>query len=440
MIEAGFGTDAMHALFAPQAFVQRMLAFESALARRSALRRHPAGGCGRDRGHVREYRHRPAPAVARHRASGNKAIAFVATLTAAVPETARGYVHWGATSQDVLDSAAVLQWRDALALLAQQLDALGDALDAAAERYAATVMPGRTWMQQALPVTLGLKLAGSLSAATRVRAKLDALRREVATLQFGGAAGTLASLGEQGAAVESALAADLQLAVADTPWHASRSSMCDVAAWLGGAIALAGKLARDVALLAQTEVAEVFEPAAPGRGGSSTMPHKRNPVGCALALAAATRAPGLIATMYAAAVQEHERGLGSWPAEWDTLTDLFELAAGALAAMTDVVAGLDVDAGNMADDLDATQGQIMAEAVQMALATKIGRADAHKRIAALCKEAGAKHEPLLETLARDPVVTAHCDRKALAALLAPENYLGSTARYIARPPRAWKEG
>ncbi|MBS0320671.1 MAG: 3-carboxy-cis,cis-muconate cycloisomerase [Proteobacteria bacterium] len=440
MIDAGFSTEAMRALFTPAGLAQRMLAFEAALARAEArcgvIPATAADAIAATCAHAAIDTDALSAGI---RVGGNKAIPFVAQLTKAVPEPARGYVHWGATSQDVLDTAAVLQWRDALALLSRQLDAFGDALDAAVARYADTVMPGRTWMQQALPVTLGLKLAGTLSAVTRARARLAPLRDDVAVLQFGGAAGTLASLGADGEAVEAALAQVLGLAVADTPWHTQRDRPCDIAAWLAGLIALTGKLARDIALLAQTEVAEAFEPAAPGRGGSSTLPHKRNPVGCALALAAATRAPGLLATMYAAAVQEHERGLGNWPAEWDTLPDLFELAAGAVDAMTDVITGLDVDAARMATNLEATGGQILAESVQMALATKIGRGEAHARIAALCKDAGARHEPLLETLARDAVVSAHCDRAALAELLTPARYLGSSARYIARVRRHWKE-
>ena len=232
--------------------------------------------------------------------------------------------------------------------------------------------------------------------------------------------------------MESALAGELALAAADIPWHTQRDRLCEVAAVLGGIVATTGKLARDISLLAQTEVAEVFEPAVPGRGGSSTLPHKRNPVGCALALAAAVRAPNLVATMFAAAVQEHERGLGNWPAEWDTLPELFELAAGALDAMLSVVAGLDVDVERMRINLDATQGQIMAEAVQMKLAAHIGRAEAHLLVARLCKEAAAEHLPLKSTLARNATISGFFDAAALDVLLDPAHYLGSAAAFVDR--------
>ena len=217
-------------------------------------------------------------------------------------------------------------------------------------------MPGRTWLQQGLPVTLGLKLAGVLSALSRDRARLSALRPRLLTLQLGGATGTLASLAERGPDVEKALAEALHLAIADTPWHAHRDRLCELAAALGILTATLGKLARDIALLAQSEVAEAFEPAAPGRGGSSTLPQKRNPVAASIAIAAAVRVPHLVGTMLAAAVQEHERGLGNWPAEWDTLPEIVLLAAGALDAMAETVAGLDVDPARMRANLEQSNG------------------------------------------------------------------------------------
>ena len=241
-------------------------------------------------------------------------------------------------------------------------------------------------MQQALPTTLGLKLAGTLDAVDRHRARLATALAGIAVLQFGGAAGTLASLGAHAPAVETALAADLELAVANVPWHTQRDRLGEFAATLGLIVATLGKLARDLALLAQSEVGEAFEAAAPGRGGSSTMPQKRNPVAAAIALAAATRVPSLVATMLAAAVQEHERGLGNWPAEWETLPEIALLAAGALDAMANAVAGLEVDTARMRANLDLTQGQMLAEAVQMALAPALGRDVAHALVADACRQ------------------------------------------------------
>jgi 3-carboxy-cis,cis-muconate cycloisomerase len=208
--------------------------------------------------------------------------------------------------------------------------------------------------------------------------------------------------------------------------------VCEVATTLGMITATLGKLGRDVSLLAQTEVAEAFEPAAPGRGGSSTMPHKRNPVGAAVALAAAVQVPGLIATMLSAAVQEHERGLGDWPAEWDTLPQIAMLTAGALDAMTAVVAGLDVDAERMRANLEITQGQIMAEAVQMALAPALGRDVAHSLVGAACKRAVADKRHLRDVLGDDSKVRAVLDAEALARLFEPLSYLGSANTFIDR--------
>ena len=369
------------------------------------------------------------------RDAGNLAIPLVAALTAQVARidvAARGFVHWGATSQDVIDTGLVLQLREALDLFGADLARFAAVLALQVRAHRSTPLVGRTWLQQALPVTLGLKLAGTLSAIDRHRQRIASLRSRIVQLQFGGAAGTLASLGARGLEVETALAADLGLAIADTPWHTQRDNIGEMAAVLGLVTATLGKLARDLSLLAQTEVAEVFEPTAPGRGGSSTMPHKRNPVGAAIALAAAVQVPGLINTMLAAAVQEHERGLGDWPAEWDTLPQIAMLTAGALDAMSRTVAGLDVDVQRMALNLDITQGQIMAEAVQMALAPALGRDVAHSLVGAACKRAAADRRHLRDVLRDEPKVRAVLDDAALARLFDPLSYLGSADAFIER--------
>ena len=433
MIDLSFTTDRMRDIFAPRAFVQRMLDFEAALARAEATTGViPPEAAIRIAAACDAGQFDPDALAVGARAAGNRAIPLVAALTALVDPVARGFVHWGATSQDVLDTALVLQMRDGLAEIDAGCLRVADVLATQAARHRLTPLAGRTWMQQALPVTLGQKLAATLSALLRHRARIAELAPRLMVQQFGGAAGTLASLGARGLAVEAALASDLGLAVADIPWHTQRDRLCEVAAVLGGLVATLGKLARDLALLAQTEVAEAFEPAAPGRGGSSTLPHKRNPVGCALALAASVRAPNLVATMLAAAVQEHERGLGNWPAEWDTLPELFELAAGSIAAMEDVTGGLEVDAGRMRVNLDATHGLILAEAVQMALAEHVGRDDAHRLVASLCREAVNEALPLKVALLRNDRVARHFDEASLDRLLDPANYLGSAAAFVDR--------
>ncbi len=436
MLEMLFTTDAMRSLFADGTRVQRMLDFEAALARAEAATGViPATAAASIARCCRADDYDLAALRAAARNAGNLAIPLVAALTAQVARVdaaARGFVHWGATSQDVIDTGLVLQLRDALDLVGADLARFATVLALQVRRHRSTPLVGRTWLQQALPVTLGLKLAGTLSAIDRHQQRITSLRSRIGQLQFGGAAGTLASLGARGSAVEVALAADLGLAIADAPWHTQRDTICEVATVLGLLTATLGKLARDLSLLAQTEVAEVFEAAAPGRGGSSTMPHKRNPVGAAVALAAAVQVPGLVSTMLTAAVQEHERGLGDWPAEWDTLPQIAMLAAGALDAMSSTVAGLDVDPQRMAMNLDITQGQIMAEAVQMALAPELGRDVAHSLVGAACKRAVADRRHLRDVLLDEPKVRAVLDAAALARLFEPLSYLGSADAFIER--------
>jgi 3-carboxy-cis,cis-muconate cycloisomerase len=431
-----FTTDPMRAFFDDRARIQRMLDVEAALARAEAR--------------VGVIPESAAPAIARCcraelydidaftravRNAGNLAIPLVAALTKKVGEedaAARGYVHWGATSQDIIDTGLVLQLRDAFALIERDVARLDAALAAQVDRHRLTVMPGRTWLQQGLPTTLGLKLAGVLSALRRDRARLAALAPRLCVLQFGGATGTLASLGAQGPAVAQALADELALAVAETPWHTQRDRLCEAATTLGILTATLGKLARDLALLAQTEVGEAFEPAAPGRGGSSTMPQKRNPVGASFALAAAVRVPPLVGAMLAAAVQEHERGLGNWPTEWDTLPEIVMLTAGALDAMAETVDGLVVDAARMRANLDTSKGQVLAEAVQMALAPALGRDVAHKLVGDAAKRATREGRHLKDLLESDSAVRAVLDEPALARLFDPVNYLGATGAFIER--------
>ena len=431
-----FTSDAMRAVFDARARIARMLEFEAALAQAEAsVGVIPQAAADAIAAHcdVDGFDTAALARAARH--AGNLAIPLVAALTrrvfAADPDAA-GYVHWGATSQDVIDTGLVLQLRDALALVDGDAARLTHALVAQARRHATTLLAGRTWLQQALPITLGVKLAAIVDALDRHRARIEALRASALVVQLGGAAGTLASLHDRGIAVTEALAQRLRLGVPALPWHTERDRMCDVAATLGMLTATLGKLARDVSLLAQTEVGEAFEPAAPGRGGSSTMPQKRNPVGASRALAAAIRVPGLVATMLSAAVQEHERGLGNWPAEWETLPEIALLTAGALEAMIEVAEGLDVDAARMRANLDATRGQILAEAAQMALASSIGRDAAHALVAGACRRAVADGAHLRDILAGDPGVTRWLDAPAIDALFDPRGYLGESAAYLER--------
>jgi len=296
---------------------------------------------------------------------------MVKALTALVAKkdkVAAGYVHWGATSQDAMDTGLVLQLRRTFELIDRDVARLAQALSSAAKKHRRTPLAGRTWLQQAVPVTFGLKAAGALSALDRHRERLRELRPRVLVIQFGGAAGTLASLGLRGLDVAKALAAQLKLGSPDVPWHTHRDRIAEVATVLGLLTGTLGKIAKDLSLLMQTEVGEALEPAAPGKGGSSSMPHKRNPVDAAIALAAATKVPALVSVMLSAMPQEHERGLGNWHAEWETLPEICMLCAGALDHLTQAIEGLEVDPKRMRRNLDITQGLIVAEAVSAALA------------------------------------------------------------------------
>jgi 3-carboxy-cis,cis-muconate cycloisomerase len=228
------------------------------------------------------------------------------------------------------------------------------------------------------------------------------------------------------------LAEELKLAVPDTPWHTQRDRVVEVATVLGMLVGTLGKMARDISLHMQTDVGEVAEPAAEGRGGSSTMPHKRNPVGCAAVLTAAMRVPALVSTMLSGMVQEHERALGGWQAEWDTLPDIVQLTAGALQQMRQVTSGLKIEAARMRANLDTTHGQIMAEAVTLALGRKIGRMTAHQLVEKACHRAAESNQHLRQTLAQDPVISGELSSDELDRLLDPSNYLGQAVAFVDR--------
>lgn len=444
-----FGSPAVLDIFSDAGTVRRMLDVEAALARaeaRCGVIPEAAAQiieqvCAGDPAHVIDF-----DALAQDAASaGNLAIPFVKQLTAAVTQRdaeAGRYVHWGATSQDIIDTALVLQLADALQDIDAGLLALGDACAAQAVAHRATPMVARTWLQHALPTTFGLKAAGWLDALRRDLARLDLARTHGRALQFGGAAGTLASLGNDAPAVAAQLAQGLQLDLPALPWHAHRDRTVEVATTLGMLTGTLGKMARDISLLMQTEVAEVAEPSGPGRGGSSTMPHKRNPVGCAAVLTAAVRVPPLVATMLAGMTQEHERALGGWQAEWDTLPQIVTLAAGALRQMTDVVAGLQVDAARMRQNLDITHGLILGEAAMLELGRRIGRLPAHHLVEQASRRAVADgttlRDALARTLADDPSHQGLLDDATLDRLSDPAQYAGQSTSFADAAVQAWR--
>lgn len=365
--------------------------------------------------------------------AGNIAIPFVKQLTAAVKkvdEDASRYVHWGATSQDIIDTACILQCRDALDIIEKQLTVAIHATQVLTEQYRDQVMIGRTWLQQGLPMTFGHKTARWLSSLQRDFERVQALKHVALTAQLGGAVGTLASLIDQGSAVVKAFAAELQLNVPDCTWHGERDRIVEIAHVLATITGNLGKMARDWSLMMQTEIAEVFEPSGAGRGGSSTMPHKRNPVAAASILAAANRVPALMSSIYQSMVQEHERSLGAWHAEWLALPEIFQLCAGSLQRAIEVFEGLEVQTDNMCRNLECTQGLIMAEALMMSLAPRLGRLNAHHLVEAACKQAVSEQRHLLEVAQNHPEILAVFNSEQLSQIFNPHNYLGNTQQQI----------
>jgi 3-carboxy-cis,cis-muconate cycloisomerase len=292
-------------------------------------------------------------------------------------------------------------------------------------------MAGRTLLQHALPITFGLKAAGWLVGLDEAAARLDVVRNTRLAVQLGGAAGTLASLGDQGIAVMHSLAEELGLAEPTISWHTDRTRIGELAGALGIAAGVIGKIARDVTLMAQTEVGEVRE-GIPGRGGSSTLPHKRNPIAAVCAIACAERAPGLVTTLLASMVHEHERGAGAWHAGWRPFADLLETVGSASAWLRDSLEHLEIDTAKMRANLDLTGGQLLAERVTSALAPALGRLAAHDLVARACEEADAAGRPLGQVLAAHEEVGAHLSVDAIADLLDPSGYLGSADAFIDR--------
>jgi 3-carboxy-cis,cis-muconate cycloisomerase len=369
------------------------------------------------------------------RIAGALTIPFVKRLTeqvAARSAEAARYVHLGATSQDVIDTAVVLCLAPATARVLSQSRKLGDAAAALARRHARTPIAARTLLQPAVPVSFGWKAAGWLAMLARSHARFAAVAREARVLQFGGAGGTLSAYGDKGGAVAAALAAELKLERPPIPWHSARDGFARLGSEAAILCGAAGKIARDVSLLMQPEVGEVAEPIGKGRGGSSAMPHKRNPVASLAALEAAQRAPALAATLLAQLAPEHERGLGQWQSQWLTLRDLLSGTAGALAAMAEALQGLKVDAKAMRANLERSRGLVYSESVAFALSKKLGKAAAHKLTEELCATAVKEGKTLLEVLKAGSVV------KDPKRLFNPESSFGDSQQMIERALALWR--
>jgi len=428
-----YGSDAMRALFDDGAFFRRMLDVEAALARaQGKLGLIPADAAAAISAAAETAVPDTAELANSVRRVGYPVVAVVAALSRAAGPEAGRWTHWGATTQDIMDSAQALQIRDALRLVRADLVATIGALAKQADAHRHTVMAGRTHLQHALPVTFGLKCAVWLAPLVSHVERIDQLRPRVERVQFGGAAGTLASLGDGGLAVAELLAAELGLAAPPLPWHVSRDGVAEAVGFLGLLCGSLAKFATDVILLAQTEVGEAAEPYEAGRGGSSTMPQKRNPIASEYVLAAARMVQALVPVMQGAMAADHERATGPWQAELLALPQAFLLAHGALRHARDLAEGMTIDSARMLRNLSATHGLIMAEAVMMGLAPLLGRAAAHDAVHHACDVALAEEIGLAEALGREPAVAERLDAEAIARLTNPENYLGSTQAFIDR--------
>lgn len=427
-----YGSDSMRAVFDEAAYFQRMLDIEAALAKVQArLGIIPAEAAAAIAEAARYDNLDPAELAACARNVGYPVVGLVAGLSRAAG-AAGGWTHWGATTQDIMDTATVLQVRDGFTLIRLELLAIMRALAARAEEHRGTVMAGRTHLQQALPISFGLKCAiWALPLVSHVQ-RLDQIRSRVEQVEFGGAAGTLASLGDQGIAVMEGLAAELRLATPTAPWHVCRDALVETVGFLGLVCGSLAKFATDIILLAQTELGEVAEPYVAGRGASSTMPQKRNPIASEYIHAAARGVQALVPQMLGAMAQDHERATGPWQAEALAIPQAFVLTHGALLHARSIAEGMAVDAARMRQNLKQTHGLILAEAVMMGLAAHLGRGEAHHVVKHACDVALAERVGLADALMREPTVTAKLDGPTVERLTNPEGYLGSADAFITR--------
>lgn len=429
LIDSLATTDALSALFSDRSVLQACLDVEAALAAAEARAGViPQRAADAIRQAAKAEHFDPTAIAGAARESGTIVIPLVQALTARVndldPESSR-FVHFGATSQDIADSALVLLLQQARTIVAADHARLTHALRTLSDRHSGTVMLARTLLQPAPPITFGLKVAHWLSSAVRSWKCVAAAFDEASAVQFGGASGTLAALGPKAQDVRRSLAAELGLSDPGAPWHTDRGRLAALVSALAIYGAALGKIARDISLLMQDEVGEAAEPG----GGSSTMPHKRNPSGCAIVLAAAVRLPSLAASFLTAMVQEHERGLGGWHAEWPIITSAVQAAGASAAALAGVASTLSVSPDRMRANIERTNGAIFAERIVM-LATPAAGKDAAQALAATAlarsRESGQRLDEVLKTL---PDVSALLSSAQIESILVPEEYLGEAEAF-----------
>ena len=428
-----FSTDAMRQIWSDENRTQKYLDIEAALARvQGRLGLIPQEAADEIVRHCQLEQIDMQKLRAQTERIGYPILGVVSQLNALCRDRLGEYCHWGATTQDITDTALVLQIREALALVEADLSALSETLAQLAHKYRDTPMIGRSNLQQAIPITFGYKMAGLLAAIERHRERLDQLKPRVLVGEFAGASGTLASLETGAMETQAGLMHELGLGQPLIAWHTMRDNIAEVGAFMGLVGGTLGKISMDIKLLMQTEVAEVYEPFAHGRGSSSTMPQKRNPISSAYIHGAISVLRQHAAALMDAMVADHERSTGPWQIEWIVLPEAFCLLAGALRQSRVVLEGLEVDAQRMRHNLDITNGAVMSEAVMMGLGRHIGREVAHDLVYDICRESVKSGRHLLDLLCEHPEVNQHLDRAQLARLCDPANYLGQSGHMVDR--------
>jgi 3-carboxy-cis,cis-muconate cycloisomerase len=428
-----FSSDAMRQVWSDENRTQKYLDIEAALARVQArIGLIPQQAADEIVSHCHLEQIDMHKLRAQTERIGYPILGVVSQLNALCRDKLGEYCHWGATTQDITDTATVLQIREALALVEAELQGIALALAKLAKEHRLTPVIGRSNLQQAIPVTFGYKMAGLLSAVQRHQQRLAQLKERVLVGEFAGAAGTLASLATGAMQTQQGLCAELGLQQPLIAWHTLRDNIAEVGCFLGLVGGTLGKLAMDVKLMMQTEVGEVFEPYHHGRGSSSTMPQKRNPIASAYIHGAISVVRQHAAALMDAMVADHERSTGPWQIEWIVLPEAFCLMAGALKQSRALLEGLEVDAGAMLRNIELTQGLVMSEAVMMGLGPFMGREYAHDLVYDLCREAIQQQRPLLELLCENAEIAKHADRAALARMCDPANYLGQSGLMVDR--------
>ena len=367
------------------------------------------------------------------RLGANTPIPLIKQLTTLLkPQNTEGgkFIHFGATSQDMVDTATMLQVRDAVLIMDKNVAVLIQQLVFLIENHRHTLMIGRSFMQQAKPITFGFKVATWLDGLLRLKKRLENLLNTHFTLQLGGAVGNLSSMTDKGWEVMQSMSEILNLNTPSVSWHTQRDRFVEIGTTLGILVGTISKIAKDISLMMQTEIAEVYEPSGAGKGGSSTMPHKRNPVSCIAILAIAQRMPPLVATMLASMTQDHERATGAWHAEWETLADIVQLSGGTVLQAVEMTNGLEVNAEKMLENLNCTEGLIFAENVSLALSAKIGKAAAHNLVEAACKTAVSTKKHLKAVLKADEAVAQNLSTRELETCFDPKNSLGLCDLFI----------